>query len=199
MPSDHTLPRRRVLQLLAATMGGLALPARAVAAPPPGDPQPVYLPPGAGKKGKIAVNDISFKLSSAHTSGLLGSAETVLYPGYMGAPPHRHKGFDEVCRVLEGRLSILVGKELYEVEAGGWHLRPRGITHAFWNSGPVPARFIEMYLPGGHERYMEELTTLFENGRQPRPGEVDAIARKHDIEFFWDELPALLAKYKVRL
>lgn len=162
-------------------------------------PKPVYIPPGKGKKGKIAVNEIIFKLDKEQTSGNLGAAETTLFPGHMGAVPHRHQGFDEVCRVLQGTLTILVGEEVFKVEAGGWHLRPRGIVHSFWNSGKLPAKFIELYLPGGHETYMQQLTDLFINGRKPKPEEVDALAKKHDIEFFWEQLPPLLKKYKVRL
>ena len=199
------ISRRQMMKLLSATMAGVAiLPAMgfndANEKEVQGEePKPVYIPPGRGKKGKIGVNEINFKLSKDQTSGNLGSAETILFPGYMGAVPHRHKGFDEVCRVLQGTLTILVGDEIFNVEAGGWHLRPRGIMHSFWNSGKVPAKFIELYLPGGHEAYMQELTTLFVNGRKPQPEELDAVAKKHDIEFFWDQLPPLLKKYKVRL
>lgn len=193
------------MQLLAATMLGTVLPLEILAMPTKQekkgfkDLKPIYIPPGAGKKGNIAVNEIIFKLSQEQTAGNLGSAETTLYPGFMGAVPHRHKNFDEVCRVLEGTLSIMVGDEVFTVEAGGWHLRPRGIVHSFWNSGKVAAKFIELYIPGGHEAYMQELTSLFVNGRTPQPEEVDAVARKHDIEFLWDRLPALLKKYKVHL
>ena len=191
------------MQLLAATMAGNAiLPLHTLAAQTVksnDSPKPVYIPPGAGIKGNIAVNEIVFKLSKEQTSGNLGSAETTLYPGYMGAVPHRHQNFDEVCRVLEGTLTIMVGEEIFTVEAGGWHLRPRGIVHSFWNSGKVPVKFIELYLPGGHEVYMQELTALFVNGRIPKPEEVNAVAQKHDIEFFWDQLPPLLEKYKVHL
>jgi hypothetical protein len=93
----------------------------------------------------------------------------------------------------------MVGDEIFTLKPGAWHLRLRGIIHSFWNSGKVPAKFIELYLPGGHEAYMQELTTLFVNGRKPKPEEVDAVTKKHDIEFFWDQLPGLLKKYKVHL
>lgn len=194
-----------MMQWLAATMvGSAAIPLNGFAhslevLKDDINPKPIYIPPGKGKKGKIAVNEITFKLNKEQTSGNLGSAETTLYPGYMGAVPHRHKGFDEVCRVLQGTLTILVGDEIFNVEAGGWHLRPRGIVHSFWNSGKVPVKFIELYLPGGHEAYMQELTTLFADGKVPKPEAVDAVAKKHDIEFFWDQLPALLEKYKIHL
>lgn len=196
------------MQLLAATMlGSSLLPLTSfakdneelVSKEVHDDPKSVFIPPGTGKKGNIGVNEIVFKLSKEQTSGNLGSAETILYPGFMGAVPHKHKHFDEVCRVLEGTLTIMVGEEIFTLKPGAWHLRPRGIVHSFWNSGKVPAKFIELYIPGGHEAYMQELTTLFAGGRTPKPEEVDAVAKKHDIEFFWDQLPDLLNKYKVHL
>jgi mannose-6-phosphate isomerase-like protein (cupin superfamily) len=196
------------MQMLATTMvGGSLIPLTSFAGGkknhgkprPEGDPQPVYIPPGEGKKGNISVNEIVFKLNKSQTSGNLGSAETTLYPGFMGAIPHRHQNFDEVCRVLEGTLTIMVGEEIFNLKPGAWHLRPRGIVHSFWNSGKTPARFIELYIPGGHEAYMQELTTLFVGGKLPKPEELDAVAKKHDIEFFWDQLPAILKKYNVHL
>ncbi|WP_207492522.1 cupin domain-containing protein [Aridibaculum aurantiacum] len=154
---NNQLSRRRVMQLLAATMvGSAAVPLNSFSQfvkeeEQTGNLKPVYIPPGKGKKGKIAVNEITFKLGKEQTAGNLGSVETTLFPGYLGAVPHMHQGFDEVCRVLEGTLTIMVGEEIFTVEAGGWHLRPRGMVHSFWNSGKVPAKFIELYLPGGHE------------------------------------------------
>ena len=71
--------------------------------------KPVFIPPGGGEKGKIGVTDITFKLNKEHTAGNLGSAEMVLQPGFLGAPPHLHKHFDEICVVLQGTLHIMVG------------------------------------------------------------------------------------------
>lgn len=203
---NQDLNRRSLLQLLAATMAGSAVLPFIVSSEPFGylkdnceKPCPVHILKGNGIKGKIAENEFVFKLNKEQTIGNLGSVETTLYPGYMGAVPHRHKNFDEVCRVLEGTLTILVGEEIYQVKAGDWHLRPRCIVHSFWNSGKVPVKFIELYIPGGHEKYMQELTTLFENGRTPKAEDIDEVAKKHDIEFFWEKLPALLNKYNVHL
>ncbi len=64
------------------------------------DPEPVYIPPGAGVKGKIARTNIIFKLDKTQTSGNLGSAEMTIPPGQLGALPHYHKKFDEICIVL---------------------------------------------------------------------------------------------------
>jgi uncharacterized cupin superfamily protein len=50
--------------------------------------------------------------------------------GQLGAPPHLHLGFDEICYVLEGTVHIMVEDEVFVVNKGDWHLRPRGkFTH----------------------------------------------------------------------
>ena len=156
----------------------------------------VYIAPDARRHGKFA--QIAFKMASEDTDGLMGSAEIVLEPGRFGAAPHLHRGFDEICRVLEGTVHILTGDQVTEVPAGGWHLRPRGLIHAFWNAGSKPARCVEIYVPGGHERYMNELADLFENG-PPTKGAVQALAAHHDIEWHFELLEALEKKYNVKL
>lgn len=192
------------MQLLAVTMAGTAiLPvgafATAIEPENADDSKPVFIPPGGGKNGKIGDGDIAFKLNKNQTYGHLGVTESTLPVGFLGAPPHLHKGFDEICRVTEGTLTIMVGDELFTVEAGGWHLRPKGIVHSFWNTGKVTAKFIELYVPGGHEAYMNELADMFLNNARPKPGDLDKLANKYDITFIWPKLPEIMAKYKVHL
>jgi len=203
--SSTSFSRRRLMQLLAVTMAGTAVLKQVVFASigkekmDYNDGKPVFIPAGSGKQGKIGNGDISFKLNKSQTSNLLGSTESVLLPGTLGAPPHYHKGFDEICRVLEGTVSILVGEELFEVKAGDWHLRPKGMVHTFWNAGKVPAKFIELYIPGGHEAYMNELADMFINNARPAPGALDKLATKYDIIFDWPKLKEVMDKYKVHL
>ena len=156
----------------------------------------VYIAPDARRHGKFA--QIAFKMASEDTDSLLGSAEIVLEPGRFGAAPHLHRGFDEICRVLEGTVHILTDDQVTAVPAGGWHLRPRGLVHAFWNSGPGQARCLEIYVPGGHERYMNELADLFEQG-PPSKGAILDLATRHDIEWHFELLEGLEKRYGVKL
>ena len=158
--------------------------------------QAVYIAPNARRHGKFA--QIAFKMNSEDTDGLLGSTELVLEPGTIGAVPHLHRGFDEICRVLEGTVHILVDTQVTAVPAGGWHLRPRGLIHAFWNAGPGQARCVEIYVPGGHERFMNELADLFQNGH-PKREAVSALATHHDIEFHFELLDDIMQRYNVKL
>lgn len=83
--------------------------------------------------------------------------EAAVAPKKMGSPPHIHKDLDEICYVLEGTVSVLVDRKLFEVEAGGFHLRPRGIEHTFFNGTDKPIRFMYLYFNQNFEDYLEEL------------------------------------------
>lgn len=159
----------------------------------------IHIPASSGKHGKIGAGNIAFKLNRQQTAGHVGITESELPVGFLGAPPHYHKTFDEICRVTQGELTILVGKELYQVKAGDWHLRPRGIVHSFWNTGTKPAKFIELYAPGGHEAYMNALADLFKDNQRPQDGALDKLAQVYDIHFDWSRLKEIMDTHKVRL
>ncbi len=199
--NNNKLSRRQLIQNAALLALGTTISNSLIAQPgkDPGEPETVFIPPGAGRKGKIAKSDIVFKLDKTQTSGQLGSYEMTIPPGQLGAPPHFHKSFDEICIVLEGAVHIMVEDEVTEVKKGGWHLRPRGKVHTFWNSGKENAKVIELCTPGGHESYMQELAGLFENGARPQPGALQNLAKKHDITFRFDKLEEVIKKYGVSL
>jgi mannose-6-phosphate isomerase-like protein (cupin superfamily) len=198
MNSD-SLNRRDVMRLLALTMAGTILLPNVTLADPKIKRKPVFIPVGEGKKGKMGDNSIVFKLDKSQTLGNLGRSEITLKPGYLGSIPHFHKTFDEVCIVLEGMVTIKVVDEIYNVAAGGWHLRPRGSVHCFWNSGNVDARFIELYIPAGHEQFMLQLTNLFIGGKIPTHKQITQLGEKFDTHFQWDQLQQVLDNYKVHL
>lgn len=91
------------------------------------------------------------------TNGLFSNVECAVAPKTMGPPPHYHKELDELMYVAEGTASILIGDEIVEVQAGGWHLRPRLITHTFWNASDKPLRFYDMYFNQPFEEYLEQI------------------------------------------
>lgn len=159
----------------------------------------IHIKKGEGKMGRIGGINLTAKLSKQQTSGNLGCDEATLKPGFLGAPPHLHKSFDEICYVLEGSVTIMVEDEIFQVNAGDWHLRPRNKMHTFWNSSESTARFIDIYIPGGHEEYMADLAKLFENNGSPKKEDFIVLEQKHDIVYFWKKLPEIMSKYKVHL
>lgn len=161
--------------------------------------KPIHILSGQGKPGTIGGIDFIAKLDKSQTGGLMACDEATLKPGFLGAPPHLHKQIDEVCYVLEGTLTILVGETTEEVGQGDWHLRPKGVMHTFWNAGTETARFIDIYLPGGHEEYLQDLAKLFQKNQKPKKEDFAALAQKHDILYFWDELPYIMTAHNVHL
>ena len=78
------------------------------------------------------------KIRFDQTNNQFSSVELIIPPKTIGPAPHVHKDLDEVMRVMKGTVTVMVGEELFEVEEGGWHLRPHGIVHTFWNAGDDP-------------------------------------------------------------
>lgn len=107
------------------------------------------------------------------------TCEHPLEPGTLGAPPHTHENEDEISFVVEGRIAVLLGEEVHEVEAGGYVLKPRGVPRAFWNPGPGPARVVEIISPAGFERYFEEL------------------AARYGLTFHWERVEEISRRYNV--
>jgi mannose-6-phosphate isomerase-like protein (cupin superfamily) len=123
---------------------------------PETDIKPVLLPPlepldHGGSMG------LRTRIYSAMTNGVYSSVECAVAPLTMGPPPHMHKELDELMYVTEGTAHVLIGDEIVQVNAGGWHLRPRMITHTFWNAGNETLRFIDMYFHQPFELYLEKI------------------------------------------
>jgi len=168
--------------------------------------KPVLLPgmPPLEHKGGM---DIRVWMRSAMTNGLFSSVECAVAPKLMGPAPHHHLELDEIMYVIEGTASVLVGEEVVEVQAGGWHLRPRLITHTFWNASDHPLRFVDMYFNQPFEEYLErvfhELTPEngYPQGSEKKNKEISALAKKFGLVHLpnaWEERKAIAAKYGLK-
>jgi len=133
--------------------------------------------------------EIRVWVRSAMTNGLFSSVECAVAPKTMGPAPHHHKELDELMYVLEGTASVLVGEEIVEVNAGGWHLRPRMITHTFWNSTDKPLRFIDMYFNQPFEEFLErvfyQLTEAngFPDGSEVKTREINRLVERFGLVY----------------
>lgn len=118
--------------------------------------KPFLLPPQAPLDHKGSM-DIRVWVRSGATNGLYSSVETAVAPKLMGPAPHAHKELDELMLVIEGTANVLIGDEIVEIKAGGWHMRPRMIKHTFFNASDQPLRFIDMYFNQPFEEYLEAI------------------------------------------
>ena len=121
--------------------------------------------------------------------------------------PHVHKALDELMYVHKGTVSVLVGNEVTEVKAGGWHFRPRGIVHTFWNSGDQPVLATDMYFNQNFEDFLEEL--FFKiipdmNKRNLTPMDTEIARRMEDLDkrfgvtTFGNQRQAIVDKYGLK-
>jgi mannose-6-phosphate isomerase-like protein (cupin superfamily) len=94
-----------------------------------------YTAPGAGRHVLIGSFGTTYKVLSEASRGALAVVEHTLGPGRLGAPLHRHSKEDEVSYVLEGTLTVQQGSRIERGGPGTCIHKPRGVYHAFWNSG----------------------------------------------------------------
>jgi mannose-6-phosphate isomerase-like protein (cupin superfamily) len=210
-----TNSRRKVLKTLSTSLlAGLVLP-ELQAKNTTGEPlKAVYTAPNTFQKapdgfhigGNIGKGGMQtgVKIRSSQTNGVFSCVEVVVQPKTMGPPPHLHRNLDEIAFVLEGTAHVLCGDETYIVEAGGWHLRPRGLVHTFWNASDKPLKFVDLYPNGTFDLYLEELGRIGEKFNlkkinEDKMRELQAINDKnHDVEWRFDLMMPIIEKYGLK-
>jgi mannose-6-phosphate isomerase-like protein (cupin superfamily) len=85
---------------------------------------------------------------------------------------HVHDEYDEVFYVLEGEIEYRIGEAWTAAPAGSTICIPRGVVHAFRNSGERPARHLVVHAPVAPLGMIEEVG-------QAEPGQLGVILAKH--------------------
>jgi mannose-6-phosphate isomerase-like protein (cupin superfamily) len=118
------------------------------------------LGPDEGTTVRLSGVGVRFMIDGAETGGAFSLVEHPIPPHALAAPLHTHHNEDEYSYVLEGRVGIQLGSEVFEVGPGELVVKPRGIAHTFWNAGERPARLLELISPAGFENYFREVAPL---------------------------------------
>lgn len=156
------------------------------------------LMPGPGR------TDIRTLIHSAQTNGQFSNVEVALAPKQMGPAPHLHNDLDELMYVLEGTATVMIGTAVYEVQAGSWNFRPRGIVHSFWNASDRPLRFVDCFFNQNLEDYLEELfhqiiPDMMQKKLSPTApeiaGRIAALDQKFGITWFHEQRQAIIDRY----
>ncbi len=143
----------------------------------------VFHAPGEGENHSIGDSSLSLKATSDDTDGTFFCSESVIEPGFPGPPLHVHRRLHDMFYVLEGTLTLRLGDETVEAEAGSFACVPPGTPHTFSNPGARPVRMLNFNTPGGWEDYMRDLGAAFaEHGGPPPPEEIGRIASRYDFE-----------------
>jgi mannose-6-phosphate isomerase-like protein (cupin superfamily) len=136
---------------------------------------PVFVTPGEGH----LFADLNCRISSASTNGAYCAFEFTAPPGE-AVPLHVHSREDELYYILEGVLEIDCGGNRFAAAAGAMAVLPRNIPHLFRNAGSVPARVLTIFIPGGFDDYVQELSRLSLEDAADE-SKRDAVRQKHGI------------------
>jgi mannose-6-phosphate isomerase-like protein (cupin superfamily) len=168
---------------------------------------PFYVPPLTTplEPGIVGMN-VRTIVRSSQTNRQFSSVEMAIAAKHMGPPPHLHKDLDEIMFVLEGTATVMVDGKIEEVQAGGWHLRPRKLEHTYWNATNQTLRFVDMYFRQNFEDFLEELylkifPAMIQNKQTPNEPHIAKRLAELDQQFgittFAKKRKAIVDKYKL--
>ena len=127
----------------------------------------------------VAGFDASVKASRTSTGGNLTVIESRTKGG---APWHVHSREDEYFYVIEGKIIVHCGDEIYSAGPGSFVFLPRGIPHAWDVGAEGVATLLMMTVPAMLEEFLKEFHRA--STREDR----DAVAARYGIQFFWERL-----------
>ena len=120
------------------------------------------------------------KLAGSDTNNQLVEWVDDVAPG-VGIPPHIHTKEDEIFRVIEGEIEIMVGGKTTVLKAGDTAFAPKNIPHAWTVVGTEKAKMITSAFPAGIEIMFKKLADL-----PPGPPDFEKVAKicgNHGISF----------------
>ena len=140
------------------------------------------LGPGEGHKRYTARGSVMFfKAVAEQDDGDLSLMERTLPPGGRRPPPHRHTNCSEAYFILDGRVSVVVEGEEFNVGPEEFVLVPRGTAHTFGNAGDSVARLLVLHAPA-MDAYFAELHELWQHPEPPTPAQERALMSRFGME-----------------
>jgi quercetin dioxygenase-like cupin family protein len=145
-------------------------------------PSACIVPPADGRVLRAFGEEITVHLGAAETGGKFVMFTEVTRPGG-GPPPHYHLHEDEWFFVLEGRVEFFKDNVWTWVPAGTAVFMPRGVVHAFRNSGDTPLRMLIQTAPTGFEVFFSRCAEEFDRPGPPDIKRIMEISAEHGIHF----------------
>lgn len=112
---------------------------------------------------------VTWLAESKDTYGNFALAEG-LVPKGAEPPPHTHSHEDESFYILEGEVSLRVGRQIIEAKPGDLVYLPRGIEHSFELKTPT-AKALFLIAPAGLEEAFKQLSEPARDLTLPPPSE----------------------------
>lgn len=123
----------------------------------------------------------TFKLLSEQTQGSMAVFEEIIPVGG-GTPLHIHHTSDEAIFVMSGEFTFKVGEEVFTGTTGTWVFIPKGIAHAWKNSGTEAGRAFYIFSPSEGAKVFEQLRTLNMPITAIDPATLESVCRSYGYE-----------------
>jgi len=117
----------------------------------------------------------ALKLLGHETNGSIMLFEETVPPGTKSLF-HLHHDSDEVAWVLAGEITVMIGDQVSVGGPGTCAFFPRGVQHAWKNSGSETGRVLFLYTPAAAGAYVESLL------HRPPAGSVSEEERQAQLE-----------------
>jgi mannose-6-phosphate isomerase-like protein (cupin superfamily) len=124
--------------------------------------KPVVRLPGEGREYRMPAMRAVFQADGAETGDAYCVSEWWVEPMSDGPGAHSHEANDEIFRVVEGTMSVLVGDRWIDAPAGSVIVIPAGVTHDFANRTKARAGVFNVFIPGGFEKNMAAIMKWYE-------------------------------------
>ena len=143
----------------------------------------VLSPDGGERYKPTPEEDVFFKMGGDEVEGLFDYFEIRVQ--YLGGPPlHIHSVQHETFHVLEGQLTLKLGDELIEANAGDFLHIPMGTIHTYVNlKEGTTARAVGNLSPGGFNKFVAELSAYQQQASPPDPKVIAEISARHKQVF----------------
>lgn len=149
----------------------------------------------------ISLYDVAFRygVGADQSNGSVSMLEVTVPPRTL-IKPHTHTREDEYSLILSGVVGARLGDETTdEIPAGSWLVKPRSVPHAMWNVTDEPARILEVVVPGGIERYFEQIAPVLKEHGPDWTKRYNALADEFGLTILDDWTDELKAKYGITL
>jgi quercetin dioxygenase-like cupin family protein len=120
----------------------------------------IHLEPSKGRVYAMGPVQAIFKADGKETNGAYSISEWWLDPKTKGPGAHSHPD-DDVFYVLEGVMSIMIGKKWIDAPKGSFVIAPGGMKHNFENRTSNRAGMLNVSIPGDFEPHMKGIAEWF--------------------------------------
>lgn len=149
----------------------------------------------------LRLKDVVFRwgIGADESNGAVSILEVTIPPRTL-IKPHAHTREDEFSYVMAGPIGVRAGDAtVEEIPTGSWLIKPRSIPHAMWNLGDQAARVLEIVMPGGLERYFQEIEPVLREHGPDWTRRYDALAEEYGLDILDDWSNELQARYGITL